>query len=47
MDEDISMFERSGADIVLTKPMRANILQRLFEYCKLYGTKQINSKGSR
>ena len=37
MDVDIVDFETAGADIVLTKPLRLEMLTKVLEYARLFG----------
>ena len=38
MAEDIADFEAAGADVVITKPMRVQYLDRIVRYCNLQRT---------
>ena len=38
MAEDIADFEAAGADVVITKPMRVQYLDRIVRYCDLQRT---------
>eukprot|EP01039_Chlorochromonas_danica_P009966 gene9966-11016_t len=37
MDVDVIDYETSGADLILTKPMRMEALQKLLDYCDRFG----------
>ncbi len=37
MDVDVRDYEEAGADCVLIKPMRMEHLEKLLQYCALYG----------
>ena len=37
MDVDVRDYEEAGADCVLIKPMRMEHLEKLLQYCTLYG----------
>lgn len=37
MDVDVLEYEAAGADIILTKPMRMDALQRLLDFCEQRG----------
>ncbi len=37
MDSDISSFEEAGADMILTKPLRVNLLDKVLEYVRIHG----------
>lgn len=39
MDVDVLDYENNGADLILTKPMRMDSLQRLLDYCDRHGCK--------
>lgn len=39
MDLDVLDFETNGADLILTKPMRMDALQKLLDYCERFGCK--------
>ncbi len=38
MDFDITSFEDAGADMVITKPVHINQMNKVLEYCKLHGS---------
>ncbi len=42
MDVDILDFETAGADVVLTKPMRLELLGKVLEYCHTFGCLSID-----
>lgn len=37
MDLDVLEYERAGADIILTKPMRMDALNKVIEFCNANG----------
>lgn len=37
MDIDIIAYEQAGADLILTKPMRMESLNKVLEFCSLFG----------
>ncbi len=37
MDMDILEYEAAGADMILTKPVRVDLLDKILSYCRLYG----------
>ena len=37
LDDDILAFMNAGADLVLPKPLRADVLQALIQYASQYG----------
>lgn len=37
LHEDVEIFEASGADAVISKPMNAGVLDLLLMYCEKYG----------
>ncbi|RYY72953.1 hypothetical protein EON63_20240 [archaeon] len=37
MDVDVQEYELAGADLILTKPMRMDALQRLLDFCEVHG----------
>lgn len=37
MDLDIVDYETAGADVILTKPMRMEALDRLIDFCRYKG----------
>jgi CheY-like chemotaxis protein len=37
MDSDIAEFENNGADLVLPKPIKPELLNKLLDYCQHYG----------
>lgn len=38
MDLDIREYEEAGADMILTKPVRMDVLNKVLEFCRLHGT---------
>ena len=38
MDTDITDFEQNGADVIFTKPMKVELMERLFVYCEKHGS---------
>jgi CheY-like chemotaxis protein len=38
LDVDVRDFEESGADVVLLKPLRLDLLAKILEYCQSQGT---------
>ena len=37
MDTDVTDFEQNGADVIFTKPMKVELMERLFVYCEKHG----------
>ena len=37
LDTDVLEFEQSGSDIVLVKPLKIELLDKLFQYIYVYG----------
>lgn len=43
MDIDIVEYEQAGADVILTKPMRMEALNKVLEYCNKFGCQALHS----
>jgi CheY-like chemotaxis protein len=37
MDEDVKEFEQAGADLILTKPVRMDVLNKVLAFLRIYG----------
>jgi len=44
LDTDVLEFELSGADIVLVKPLKIDLFDKLFQYIYVYGVKSDSYK---